>query len=206
MPQNTAIFISYRRSDAAGHARGLHRDLCQHFSSETIFFDRQSIESGDEFPKILRDAVKKCQVMLVLIGPGWLQAKNSAFLRRLEDPQDFVRQEIAQALSLRKKVIPVLFDDTPMPDASDLPEGLKPLAHCDALSLRGKNYEYNVQLSELVRLVAKVEGVPIPKQHLKSDMERIQSNVISHPFFPKALVDQKIEQEIDIVCKSRFFV
>jgi hypothetical protein len=206
MQQSQAIFISYRRSDAAGHARALHRDFCRCFASETIFFDRQSIESGDVFPETLRYAVGKCQVMLVLIGPEWLQAKNAAGLRRLEDPQDFVRQEIAQALNLNKKIIPVLFDEMRMPAASELPEGLKPLALCDALPLRGKAYEYEVQLSELVRLVAKVEGVPKPALPFKADMERVQSNVISHPYFPAALVDQKIEQEIDIVRKSRFFV
>jgi len=51
MPQNHTIFISYRRSDAVGHARALHRDLCRRFEKDLIFFDRQSIESGDVFPE-----------------------------------------------------------------------------------------------------------------------------------------------------------
>ncbi len=162
MPQNPAIFISHRRSDAAGHARRLHQELCRRFASEAIFFDRQSIESGEVFPETLRDAVRKSRAVLVLIGPDWLQAKNAGGQHRLEDPQDFVRQEIAQALNLNKTVMLVLFDDTPVPAADELPEGLKPLAHCDPLTLRGKTCEYETQLSELVRLVAKVPGVPKP--------------------------------------------
>jgi len=100
--------------------------------------------------------------LLALIGPEWLQVKNADGLRRLNDPKDFVRQEIAQALALNKKLIPVLFDDTPSPAANELPAPLKALASCDVLTLRGKAYEYDTQLAELVRLVAKVPGIPQP--------------------------------------------
>ena len=162
MSHHPAIFISYRRSDAAGYAFALHRDLCRRFASGAIFFDRQSIESGDTFRERLRDAVTECRVVLALIGPEWLQVQNDDGMRRLEDPKDFVRQEISQALRLDKKVIPVLFDDKPPPLKKDLPKPLKALADCDALTLRGKLYEYDTQLAELVRLVGKVPGVPQP--------------------------------------------
>jgi hypothetical protein len=81
---------------------------------------------------------------------------------RLDDANDFVRQEIALALEQGKKVIPVLFDDTPVPARDRLPDPLKALASCDALTLRGKTYEYQTQRRELVRLLAKVPGVPEP--------------------------------------------
>lgn len=159
MSQDHAIFISYRRRDAAGHARALHRDLCRRFVTDAIFFDRQSIESGDTFPETLRDAVTECRVLLALIGPEWL---NDDGLSWLNDPNDYVRQEIVQALELSKKIIPVLFDDTQMPAEDALPKPLKALASCDAHILQGKNYVYDTQLEELVRLVAKVPGVPQP--------------------------------------------
>ncbi len=66
------------------------------------------------------------------------------------------------ALEQGKKVIPVLFDDTPVPARDRLPDPLKALASCDALTLRGKTYEYQTQRRELVRLLAKVPGVPEP--------------------------------------------
>lgn len=157
------IFISYRRSDSAGHARALYRDLCRHFDLENIFFDRSSIESGDIFPERLEIGVSKCEVLLALIGPEWLEVENEEGGRRLEDPNDFVRQEVARALLLGKKIIPVLFDDTPMPSKNRLPGPFKSLASHDALTLRGKSYEYDEQLNELVRLLAVVPGVPEPK-------------------------------------------
>lgn len=107
----TDIFISYRRTDAAGHARALHRDLCLSFPPERIFFDRESIESGEKFHERIRAAVTACQVLLALIGPGWLNAQGPDGSRRLDDPEDVVRGEIALALRLNKPVIPVLFDD-----------------------------------------------------------------------------------------------
>lgn len=157
------IFISYRRSDAAGHARALHRDLCRRFDRERIFFDRDTIESGEDFPDRLRDGVSQCMALVALIGPDWLDARDKDDKRRLDDPHDFVRHEIALALSQGKKVIPVLFDDTPMTGANTVPDDLTGLARCDALTLRGKTYEYDTQLAELVRILAAVPGMPEPK-------------------------------------------
>jgi tetratricopeptide (TPR) repeat protein len=184
-----AIFVSYRRSDAAGHARALHRDLFRRFASQEIFFDRQSIESGDTFPKRLRDAVTECRVVLALISKEWLKVQNADGTRRLEDPKDFVRQEISQALGLDKKVIPVLFDDTPPPSKQDLPKPLKTLADCDALNLRGKVYEYDTQLAELVRLLGNVPGMPQPLPDPAS-AERYYRNLPSAPSVEPALLEQ----------------
>ena len=40
---------------------------------------------------------------------------------------------------------------------------------------------------------------------LSKNLEHIQPDVFSHPYFPTTLVDQKIKDEIDILRKSRFF-
>lgn len=162
MSDEPSIFLSYRRSDAGGHARALHDYLSGRFGAERIFFDRSTIESGDRFPERLRQSVEGCAVLLALIGRDWLDTKGAAGDRRLDDPGDFVRQEIALALDRGKIVIPVLFDDTPVPPAHRLPAPLKDLAKHDALTLGGKTFEYQTQRRELVRLLAKMPGVPRP--------------------------------------------
>ena len=101
-------------------------------------------------------------MLLALIAPGWLETKAPGGGRRIDSDDDFVRQEIGTALQLGRKVIPVLFDDTPMPEAAQLPDPLRKLSTCDALTLRGKNFEYDVQLEELVRLIAALPGMPAP--------------------------------------------
>lgn len=155
----SAIFISYRRADSQGHARALYDDLCERLSQADIFFDLGTIEAGDAFPDLLREAVEGCKVLLALIGPAWSEVKDAQGNRRLDDPRDFVRQEIAQALALGKRVIPVVFDDAPIPPADRLPEPLRALAARDVHTLRGKHYEYATQLQVLVELLRRFAGV-----------------------------------------------
>jgi hypothetical protein len=162
VPNEPVIFISYRRRDAGGHGRALHEYLSRRFGNNRVFFDRSTVESGDVFPDKLRRGVQRCAVLLALIGQEWLDVQDNDGGRRLDDPEDFVRREIALALEQGKKVIPVLFDDTPVPSRDRLPDLLHALASCDALTLRGKTYEYQTQRQELVRLLAKIPGLPSP--------------------------------------------
>jgi hypothetical protein len=172
MQDDPASFISYRRHDAMGHGRALHEYLSRRFGDDRVFFDRSTIESGDVFPDKLRWGVEECVVLLALIGPEWLDVRSDNGGRRLDDADDFVRREIALALEKSKKVIPVLFDDAPVPSADQLPNPLKALANRDALTLRGKTYEYQTQRRELVRLLAKVPGMPQPLPEPEADSNR----------------------------------
>jgi hypothetical protein len=40
---------------------------------------------------------------------------------------------------------------------------------------------------------------------LSANLDSVQPDVFSHPYFPTALVDQKIDDEVDLLRKSRFF-
>jgi tetratricopeptide (TPR) repeat protein len=75
-----------------------------------------------------------------VIGPNWLKAKNESRGRRLDDPKDYVRIEIVAALARNIPVIPVLVDGARMPDASELPKSLKPLARRNAVQIRHTNF------------------------------------------------------------------
>ncbi len=154
------IFISYRRSDSAGHARALYGELKRRLGGEILFFDRETIESGDDFPERLRAAAVSCAVCLVLIGPEWLDARTELGERRLDRANDYVRQEIASALQAGRFLVPVLFDDVTAPSAEQLPEILRPLGSRDALTLAGKQYEYDAQVEKLVQRV--VSALPNP--------------------------------------------
>ena len=162
MDDAAPIFISYRRSDAGGHARNLHEYLSGRFGVARIFFDHSMIEGGYVFPDTLRRGVEGCAALLALIAPDWLEARGTDGSRRLDHPNDFVRQEITLALTRGKRVIPVLFDDAPVPPADRLPEPLRALASCHALTLRGTTLDYHTQRRELVRLLAEVPDVPEP--------------------------------------------
>src|SRR5205814_7116703 len=103
-----AVFISYRRGDSEGQARALSLELEQFLGKYTVFMDVDSIALGRDFRQILQQRLETCDVVLALIGPNWLEAKDGSGNRRLESPTDFVRQEIATALKRNIAVTPVL--------------------------------------------------------------------------------------------------
>ena len=88
MDDAAPIFISYRRSDSAGHARALYEYLSGRFGHDQVFFDRSTIESGDVFPDTLRRGVEQCAALLALIAPGWLDTEDADGSRRLDSPHD----------------------------------------------------------------------------------------------------------------------
>ncbi|HVQ41247.1 MAG TPA: toll/interleukin-1 receptor domain-containing protein, partial [Vicinamibacterales bacterium] len=101
-------FISYRRDDAAGYAGRLHESLERRLGGQ-LFRDVDTLQPGQDFVKAIEARLAVCKVMLVIIGREWLDARNAAGARRLDDPFDFVRLETAAGLSRADVlVVPVL--------------------------------------------------------------------------------------------------
>jgi TonB family protein len=150
-----AIFISYRRSDSEGEAGRLFDDLVTHFGEEMVFMDVAGIEAGRDFRKAIEESVAGCGVLLVMMGPSWATAKDENGRLRLEDPNDFVREEVASALRRDIPVIPVLVRGAKMPRADQLPEPVKDLAFRNAVELTHARWKSDVQLfiESLRRLV-----------------------------------------------------
>jgi len=131
----SAVFISYRRGDSEGQARALSIELEELLGKDCVFMDVDSIALGRDFRQVLQESLQACDIMLALIGPNWLEAKDAAGNRRLESPGDFVRQEIASALKRNIAVTPVLLQGASMPPPDRLPEDLKDLAFRNGFEL-----------------------------------------------------------------------
>lgn len=129
------IFISYRREDGAYPAGWLFDRLVDQFGVGQVFKDVDSIELGDNFAEEIQGAVKQCSVLLAVIGPRWLVVTGRDGRRRLDDPDDFVRLEIEEALIRNIPVIPILVDGTRMPSRTELPSTLQNLTFRNALEL-----------------------------------------------------------------------
>src|SRR5262245_6566501 len=116
------IFISYRRDDSRDQTERIHDRLVQAFGKENVFLDVDgSIASGADFAAVLRDAVRQCDVLLVIMGPDWIniREKSDPNLRRLDNPDDFVRIEVESGLGKPDTlIIPVLVKDAPPPSSS----------------------------------------------------------------------------------------
>ena len=139
------IFVSYRREDAEGEAGHLSGDLARHFGKDSVFLDVDKIPKGRDFRKAIEDNVAICAVLLAVIGKGWIDAKDEGGHRRLDDPSDFLRLEIASALKREIPVIPVLVRGAKMPRPEQLPEDLKELAYRNGVELTHARWRYDLQ-------------------------------------------------------------
>lgn len=95
---------------------------------------------GMDFVEQLDTQVGQCSIFLAMIGSGWLNSSDETGGRRLDDPKDFVRIEIASALRRNIPVIPVLMDGATLPRVDELPDELKPLVRRHALELRHSRF------------------------------------------------------------------
>jgi hypothetical protein len=155
------IFISYRRSDAGGHAGRLFDRLQARFGPRLVFRDVDDIAEGDAFPRVIQSALTTCQIIVVVIGPNWLTAADAGGARRLDNPRDWVRTETAGALRGKARVIPVLVGGARMPGADDLPDDLKPLADLSARTIDDTDWE-----ADVTRLVDVLEKLLSPRAPL----------------------------------------
>jgi len=92
------------------------------------------MDLGINFVEEIEKNVGSCDVLIAVIGKHWLISTDEKRRRRLNNPNDFVRLEIATALKRNIRVIPVLVDGASMPPSGQLPEDLKPLAFRNALN------------------------------------------------------------------------
>ncbi|MGA4954210.1 toll/interleukin-1 receptor domain-containing protein [Streptomyces lavendulocolor] len=123
------IFLSFRKPDSRWMRDRVYRALSDRLGADEVFKSGRSIPPGADFAGILRRQAAECELMCVLIGPGWLDARGEDGGRLLDRDHDWVRVEIATALRAGNRVVPVLLGDaTMLPDASALPAEIAELA------------------------------------------------------------------------------
>jgi hypothetical protein len=147
------VFISYRRDDSAGYAGRLMDRLKTELGRQLLFMDVEAIPLGTNFEKVLQEEVAKCGVLLAVIGPTWSDARDENGNRRLDDPNDFVRMEIAAALQRKIPVIPILLNGARIPKADQLPKELKDLASRNGLDVRHASFHEDME-----RLIRSLKG------------------------------------------------
>ncbi|MEY2497272.1 MAG: hypothetical protein QOD12_828 [Verrucomicrobiota bacterium] len=151
------IAISYRRQDSNPVAGRLYDRLQAEFGKGAVFMDFDSIPYGVDFREHIKSTLRRAKVIVAIIGPDWVGAKDKSD-RRIDDPSDFVRLEIASALESNIPIIPVLINNTPMPDARSLPPELEALAFRNGLALdTGIDFHHHAD-----RLIAGIHKVVDP--------------------------------------------
>jgi hypothetical protein len=148
------IFICYRRSDSAAIAGRLRDLLATSWGSESVFMDVDSIRPGADFVASITQEVGSSGVVLALIGKTWLEVRDKNGRRRIDNSHDHLRLELETALKRPAELIPVLIDDATMPEESDLPLTIAPLARRQAMYLR--HVTFHNDANHLLDVVAEI--------------------------------------------------
>jgi hypothetical protein len=114
------IFVNYRTGDGDWAASRIDGALSDRFGSHEVFLAPKSIPPGSDFEDDILSAVRSSTVLLVVVGADWLR-KDTNGQRGLDDPADWVRREIAEAIKHRLIVVPILIDRTERLTHASLP-------------------------------------------------------------------------------------
>jgi|GEM_PF-2890655 len=138
------IFINYRREDAASEAGRIYDTLKAELGQECVFMDRSSIKPGMKWPKRISEALESSSIVIVVIGPSWLKISNKWGERRIDEPEDWVRKEIENAIVLSKKIIPVLVNEGFLAPPGKLPSVISGLTDNQAAHIRPETWDQDL--------------------------------------------------------------
>src|SRR5262245_58499308 len=101
---------------------GCMTDSPKRSGAQTYLWTWTTSQQGSTLWTICLARSLRATFSLAVIGPNWLDAKDSDGRRRLDNPDDFVTIEISAALLRNIRVIPVLVDGARPPKADQLPD------------------------------------------------------------------------------------
>lgn len=95
----------------------LYAWLTERFGAAQVFWDREDIDPGQDFRKVLSQQLRDCQAFVALIGPGW-------------SPPPWIQREIRAALRRRALIVPVLVGDVVNLQPESLPASIRSSRRC----------------------------------------------------------------------------
>jgi Hsp70 protein/TIR domain len=119
---NFHVFISYRRSTASAEARLIRAELA--LRHKRVFLDVDDLRAG-YFDNALLERIEQTPVFIVILAPGALD--------RCNDPRDWLRQEIAHAVTTKRTIVPVRLSGFAYPSPEMLPEEIRSLPRWQSL-------------------------------------------------------------------------
>jgi HEAT repeat protein len=130
------IFLSYRRDDSLTITDAIFRWLQERLPEGYIFRDLNSTRAGESFASRIENEVANATVILAIMGVdwrgkttqhsrGWFWQQEKREKYRIDDPQDWVRQELLLALQLNKPIIPLLVNGALFPEIPDVLRALR---------------------------------------------------------------------------------
>lgn len=162
----TELFLSHRTGDNSFAVGRVRERLVTEFGLSGVFFDRESMPAGRDFREVLAKEVQRCDCLLAIIGPKWIEELHSP-----RSGQDYVLTEIETALKRGVPVIPVLLSPGRMPTSSELPDSIRELANRHAVVIRpDPEFHHTADI-----LVAKIrQTVGVDQRRRSGDSSRVE--------------------------------
>jgi formylglycine-generating enzyme required for sulfatase activity len=186
------LFISYRRDDTQDITARIHERLKAHFGADSIFIDFVSIPLGHDFRDELREAVNASNAVLVIIGKQWLTITDEREMRRLDNPNDFVRIEVEAALARNIPVVPVLTQGARIPREHDLPPSLAALAYRNGTDVRS-DHHFSGDVDQLIARLTPAMAQPQPVPEAAQSSPQMESRQASSRY-PLPAVPERLAQ------------
>lgn len=151
------IVLSYRREDSRTMTSWLHEKLVERYGKDNVFRDIDSIQPTENFRKRIGRALKDCDFVVAVIGPGWC-GPTADGQSRINNNNDWVRVEIETALQLDIPLLPVLVEDAEMPNPEELPPSLHEITEINALPIASGGSRFYEDLDRLFTTIDRVLG------------------------------------------------
>jgi hypothetical protein len=151
-----AVFISFRNKDGEHAAAVVRNALAAHFGESVVFRSTDSIKPGTDYRHAILSNLEGCAVCVAVIGPHWSDMRAANGELRLFQQGDWVRTELSIALSLGKRIVPVLLDQVPRLSERELPADLEALAGLQ--SLRMTHYDHESSVRRLIKILTPLPG------------------------------------------------
>ncbi len=127
-------FISYRRADGAEVARLIRAELIRHNCQ--AFLDVEDLGGGD-WNESLLERIQEARNFIVIL--------SQESLSRIRDENDVMEREISHAISLDKKVIPILMPEFQFPSTELLPVRINTLQQHNGVSYSHEFFQATIE-------------------------------------------------------------
>jgi hypothetical protein len=153
------------------------------YPHDDIFFDITS--RLGPWPGKIRRALVSSKLVLVVIGSQWLKIEDDSGRPRLQDPNDWVYQEVKTALELASDydpqngptyVAPILVNDAKLPKPEELPPDLQSLVNHTAFTLPN-GHLFDEGVVQLVQEIKKI--VPVKIIRIKWELILLLGTIIA---------------------------
>ncbi|WP_043683926.1 TIR domain-containing protein [Streptomyces xylophagus] len=152
------IFVNYRTKSGKEVAYSCDRALSARFGPDSVFLARKSIDPGNNYIDVLVRAARRSHVLLALVDEEWIDApdRNRPGRRALDNPQDWVRRELEEALAAGVLIVPLFLGRrVEQLDPRRLPRSIAEIAECQYTRVDQHSLEADLTRlgDRLVRLV-----------------------------------------------------